>query len=344
MNIQRAMLKAIVKLPTPILRRMAGPPVIGRGVELELVTQLIAAAGKKQPRVDAMSPADARAALDKAALTLQAAVPASVSVRDSAVPGPAGEIPVRIYTPRDRSTPPPLTLFFHFGGHVIGSRTVCHGFCGLLAERARTIVVSVEYRLAPEHPFPAPVEDALATYQWVLTHAESLGADPTRIAVAGDSAGGQLAAIIAQEAKRQGWQLPAFQLLIYPWLVPYSDLPSYHDFADAYPLSANIMYWFGDHYFRAEAEKNHPWAAPLNEPDLRGLPQALIFTAGFDPLRDEGERYAQRLTEAGIPVVFRCFENLAHSFSMLGGVVPAAQQAACDIADALAAKLHPAEP
>lgn len=344
MNTQRAVLKAIAKLPAPILRRMAGPPVIGRGVELELLTQLIATAGKKQPRVDAMSPPEARAALDQAAHTLQAAVPASVSVRDSEIPNPAGNIPIRIYTPRDHSAPLPLTLFFHFGGYVIGSRTVCHGFCGLLAERARTVVISVEYRLAPEHPFPAPVEDALAAYGWALANAQTLDADSARVAVAGDSAGGQLAAVIAQEAKRQGWQMPICQLLIYPWLVPYSDLPSYRDFADAYPLSASIMRWFGNHYFRSEEEKQHSWAAPLNEPDLRGLPPALIFTAGFDPLRDEGEQYAQRLTEAGIPVGFRCFEHLAHSFSMLGGVVPATQQAACDIADALATKLHPTEP
>lgn len=340
MNTQRAVLKALARLPRPILRRMAGPPVVGRGVELELLTQILATAGKKQPRVDAMSPAEARAALDSAALTLQAAVPASVSARDSEISSPAGNIPIRIYTPRDHSVPLPLTLFFHFGGHVIGSRTVCHGFCGLLAERARTIVVSVEYRLAPEHPFPAPVEDALAAYRWALENAQNLDADPARVAVAGDSAGGQLAAVIAQEAKRQGWQIPTCQLLIYPWLVPYSDLPSYHDFADAYPLSASIMRWFGNHYFRAEEEKQHPWAAPLNEPDLRGLPPALVFTAGFDPLRDEGERYAQRLTEAGIPVTFQCFAHLAHSFSMLGGVVPAAQQAAVDIADALATKFY----
>lgn len=339
MDAQRVILKAIAKLPAPLLRLMAGTPVMGRGVPLDLVTQLLSVAARKQPGINTLSPPDARAAVDTAAKSLQADIPPSVSFRDSALPGPGGDIPIRIYSPQNRSKPLPLTLFFHFGGYVIGSRNTCHGFCGVLAERAHTIVVSVEYRLAPEHPFPAPVEDALAAYQWVLAHAAKLGADPARIAVAGDSAGGQLAAIITQESKRQGWQSPVCQLLIYPWLVPYSDLPSYRDFANAYPLSAEIMQWFGNHYFRAETEKQHRWAAPLNEPDLRGLSTALIFTAGFDPLRDEGERYAQRLKEAGVPVEFRCFEHLAHSFSMLGGVVPAAQRASFDIADTLAGQL-----
>ncbi len=340
MDVQRVLLKTIAKLPTPLIRMMSGKPIVGRGVELDPLTQFLGVAAKKQPGIDTVPPLDGRAALDAAAKSLQADVPASVSFRDGTVPGPGGEIPIRIYTPRKTSTPPPLTLFFHFGGYVIGSRETCHGFCGLLAERAHTIVVSVDYRLAPEHPFPAPVEDAIAAYRWALAQAMSLGADPARIAVAGDSAGGQLTAVIAQEAKRQGWQLPACQLMIYPWLVPYSDLPSYHDFADAYPLSAKIMQWFGSQYFRAESEKQHPWSAPLNEPDLRGLPPALIFTAGFDPLRDEGEQYAQRLKEAGVPVTFRCFEHLAHSFSMLGGVVPSAQRAALDIAEALDKQLN----
>jgi len=339
MDAQRMILKTIAKLPAPILRLMSGPPIVGRGVALDTMTQLLSVAASKQPGITTLAPSDARAALDQAAKSLQTEVPDSVSVRDSALPGPAGDVPIRVYTPGDRPGPLPLTLFFHFGGYVIGSRTTCHGFCGVLAERAHTIVVSVEYRLAPEHPFPAPVDDALAAYRWALANAGELGADSARIAVAGDSAGGQLAAIIAQESKRQGWRAPVCQLLIYPWLVPYSDLASYQDFKDAYPLSAEIMRWFGGHYFRSDSEKQQPWAAPLNEPDLRGLPPALIFTAGFDPLRDEGEQYARRLQEAGVPVAFRCFEHLAHSFTMLGGVVPAAQRAAFEIADALAKQL-----
>ncbi len=148
--------------------------------------------------------------------------------------------------------------------------------------------------------------------------------------------------MIAQEAKRQGWRRPRCQLLIYPWLVPYSGLPSYGDFAESYPLGAATMNWFGDHFFGSEDDKKHPWAAPLNEAEVGDLPEALIVTAGFDPLRDEGARYAKRLAEAGVPVTYRCYEHLTHAFSMLGGVVPAAEEALSEIADDLARKIHAA--
>jgi acetyl esterase/lipase len=254
-------------------------------------------------------------------------------VRDGEIFGPAGPIHTRIYTPAGVDQPLPVILFFHFGGFVIGSRNICHGFCGTLADRARAVVVNVEYRLAPEHKFPAPLEDGLAAYWWVVEHAKDLHGDASRIAVAGDSAGGMISAVIAQEAKRKNWPMPRCQVLIYPWLVPYSALPSYIDFADSYPLTANIMQWFGGHYFKSDAEKKHPWSAPIDERDLRGLPQSIVITAGFDPLRDEGELYVKRLRDAGVPVVFRCYERLTHSFTMLGGVLPAARRAMNEIAD-----------
>ncbi len=333
MDIQRIALKLIGALPGPILRRMAGAPILGRGVPLDPLMQVLWSAGKKQPGVDSMSPADARAGLEAAAKSLQSRVPASVAVADDAIAGPSGSLPIRVYTPRANGGEAPIILFFHFGGFVIGSRDICHGFCGTLAERAAAVVVNVEYRLAPEHPFPAPIEDGLAAYRWTLEHANDLRGDASRIAVAGDSAGGMISAVIAQEAKRQNWQMPRCQVLIYPWLVPYSALPSYTDFADAYPLTANIMKWFGGHYFRTDEEKRHPWSAPLDERELRGLPGAIVITAGFDPLRDEGELYVKRLRDAGVPVTFRCYERLTHSFSMLGGVLPAAQRAMDEIAD-----------
>jgi acetyl esterase/lipase len=247
---------------------------------------------------------------------------------------------VTVYTPAGEDTNLPVTLFFHFGGFVIGSRKICHGFCGLLASRAKTIVVNVEYRLAPEHPFPAPVEDALAVYHWTRNHADTIGGDGSRVAVAGDSAGGMLAAVICQESKRQGWPMPRCQVLIYPWVVPDAKLPSYEDFAEAYPLNRPTMFWFGEHYFRNEEDKAHPWAAPLNEAALAGLAPAIVATAGYDPLRDEGEAYATRLEESGVPTVFRCYEDLPHCFTMMGGVVPKAQRAMEEIADDLAARLR----
>jgi acetyl esterase/lipase len=304
------------------------------------MAQVLWAGGKKQPDLTTLSPQEVRENLDAAADTLQAAVPAGVTTREETVDGPAGPIPVTVYTPAGDDSNRPVTLFFHFGGFVIGSRRICHGFCGLLASRARTVVVNVEYRLAPEHPFPAPVEDAFAAYQWVRNNTDAIGGDATRIAVAGDSAGGMLAAVICQEAKRQGWPMPRCQLLIYPWVVDNSGLPSYDDFADAYPLSAPIMSWFSKHYFRSDEDKRHPWSMPLNESDLSGLSPGIVVTAGYDPLRDEGEAYAKRLKEADVPAYFHCYEHLPHAFTMMGGVVSAAQRAMEEIADELAARLH----
>jgi acetyl esterase/lipase len=232
-DVQRIVLKLLSRLPGGLVRIMSGKPIVGRGVQLDPMMQLLWIAGKKQPPLESMTPAEVRAGLETAARTLQADLPAPVNVREDAIAGPGGPIPVRIYTPAADSGSLPLTLFFHFGGFVIGSRNICHGFCGILAHRANSIVVNVEYRLAPEHPFPAPLEDALAAYRWAIDNAARLGGDPARIAVAGDSSGALSAAVICQEARRQNWQPPRCQLLIYPWLVPYSGLPSYQDFADA---------------------------------------------------------------------------------------------------------------
>ncbi len=340
MNVQRLMLKMMARMPEGVLRRLGGAPIEVRGSKLDPMMQVIWAEGVKQPGIETVSPVEARALLDAASETLQSKVPIRIAVRDDTIPGPGGDIPVTIYTPSGTSETLPITIFFHFGGYVIGSRAICDGFCGLLSDRANTIVVNVEYRLAPEHPFPAPVEDALAVYQWLVEHGGDLGGDATRIAVGGDSAGGQLSAIVAQEAKREGWQTPACQLMMYPWLVPHSDLPSYEDYADAYPLNGTIMEWFGSHYFTADEQKTHRWAAPLNEPDLSGLADAIVITAGYDPLRDEGEAYAKRLSDAGVSTFFRCYEQLTHSFSMFGGVVPAAERALVEIADELKTRLN----
>jgi acetyl esterase len=339
-NVQRLALQAFSRLPDGILRRMAGPAFDARGVPLDPLMQIIWKAGVKQPGVYELTPAAARARLEDAAQTLQSKVPGSVSVREDLLRGPAGPMPVRVYSPGEQGDPLPVILFFHFGGYVIGSRHICDGFCGLLAERARALVINVEYRLAPEHPFPAPIEDALAAYAWVTKQVAEWGGDPNRVAVAGDSAGGQLAALIAQEAMRRGWTPPRCQVLIYPWLVPKAELPSYTEFADAYPLDTRTMEWFGKLYFGSDEDLHHPWAAPLLATDLDGLPEALIYTAGFDPLRDEGEDYAERLRRAGVTVEYRCFAHLTHSFTMLGGVLPAARDAMGEIADAMGRRLH----
>jgi len=333
------MVQTMAALPPSHLRRMSGPPQMGRGVALDPLIQLLASAAKKLPDTCDLGVDGARQATEIGAVTLQSKRPRGISVRDDTIPGSV-PIPIRIYTPGTPG-PHPLTLFFHFGGCVIGSRNICDSFCGLLADRARTVVVNVEYRLAPERPFPAAIEDALAAFRWAREHAPKLGADPKRIAVAGDSAGAMLSAVVAQEIRREDGIAPCCQLLIYPWLAPHSGLPSYTEFASAYPLTARTMVWFADRYFSRPADRQHPWASPLDATDLTGLPPALVFTAGFDPLRDEGERYATRLQEAGVPVHFHCHAHLPHAYTIMG-VVPAAQQAMTEIADALGRQLYTA--
>jgi acetyl esterase len=340
MNVQRLILKGLSRLPDGMLRAMGGKPIEIRGVPLDPMLQIIWKEGKKQPSIGTQQPADVRKTLEDAAEMMQNAVPQNVEVSERTIPGPDAPIPIRVFKPRGVPEPLPITLFFHFGGYVIGSYNICDGFCGILAERARTVVVNVDYRLAPEHPFPAPIEDALAAYRWATENGAEVGGDPARVAVAGDSAGGMSSAVVCQEAKRQGWPMPVCQVLIYPWLVVNSGLPSYEDYRDAYPLDAATMDWFAGYYFTDESQKPHRWAAPLNEPDLAGLPDAIVITAGYDPLRDEGEAYADRLREAGVATHFKCYESLTHSFSMFGGVVPAALRAMDEIADALRIRLH----
>jgi acetyl esterase/lipase len=223
-------------------------------------------------------------------------------------------------------------LYFHQGGCVIGDLDWCEPFCRVLANGARCPVLSVDYRKGPEHRFPAAQDDAWAVYRWARQHAGEVGGDPTRVGVGGDSAGGGLAAVIAQRARAEGVAQPSCQLLIYPWLIAYAANDAYRDFGSCYPLSRADMEWFIAHYLNDERDRDDARISPGLAGDLRGLAPALVYTAGFDLLCDEGEDYARRLEAAGVPVVFRCFESLAHAFTGFAGVVPAAARALAQIA------------
>src|SRR5262245_13361078 len=222
-------------------------------------------------------------------------------VEDRQVPGAMGPIPVRFYTPSGTG-PFPILVFFHGGGWVIGNRETHDATCRALTNAAGCIVASVDYRLAPEHKFPAAVEDSYAATRWIADHATSIGADPTRIAVGGDSAGGNLAATVSLAARERGGPPLVFQLLVYPVTDHAYDTPSYKDNADGYFLTRDAMVWFWNHYLDREADGRNPLASPLRARDLQNLPQAFVMTAEYDPLRDEGEAYAKRLREAGVPV------------------------------------------
>lgn len=338
-NAQRLMLKVFAKLPGGVLTRMAGgDPIEIRGRRLDPIMQLLWVQGKKQPSLNDFPPEQARAMADEAAELLAGPIPKGITLRNQTIPTAARDIPVRIYTPSS-DQPRPVVLFFHQGGFVIGGLDTCHAFCALLAAESECVVINVDYRLAPEHPFPAAVEDAFAAYQWTLANAADVGGDPGKVAVCGDSAGGMLSALICQQAQRLGWQTPACQALIYPWLIPHSGLPSYEDFADAYPLNAELMAWFSSLYFARDADKQDPLASPGDQHDLAGLPPALIVAAGFDPLSDEAAAYADRLREAGVPVTYQCLEHLPHSFCMMG-LLPSAIAAQRQIAADLKHLLH----
>ena len=253
------------------------------------------------------------------------------SVQAQQIPGAAGDIPIRIYTP-DGEGPSPIVLMFHGGGWVIGdlvtadaqSREVCRG--------ADAIVISVDYRLAPEHKFPAAADDCFAALKRAYANAQHFGGDSTRLAVAGDSAGGNLAAVVAQMAKEAGPDL-RFQLLVYPATDGSRfDTESYIANADGYMLTLDSMRWFWDHYADAE-QRLDPRASPLLAKDLSGLPPAMIMTAEYDPLRDEGEAYGARLANAGVIVETIRYDGFIHGFFAQTQTVSAtrpAMQKACD--------------
>ncbi len=274
-----------------------------------------------------MTVADARAGLE--ALAAMQGEPEPIHrVEDRTIPGPAGDVPVRVYAPA-AGGPLPVLVYFHGGGWVVGGLGTHDGVCRALANRAQAMVVSVDYRLAPEHRFPAAAEDCYAATRWVAERAAELGADPRRLAVGGDSAGGNLAAVTALMARDRGGPRLCHQLLVYPVTDARFDTPSYVANAEGYFLTRAMMQWFWDHYVPAAADRTNPYCAPLAAPDLRGLPSATVITAEFDPLRDEGEAYAARLREAGVPVEAQRYDGIIHGFFGMGAMF---EQAAAAIA------------
>jgi acetyl esterase len=263
--------------------------------------------------------------------------PAPVArVENRSVPGPGGEIPVRVYTPEGEG-PHPALVYFHGGGWVIGSLESHDGICRALARAVPCVVVSVDYRLAPEHPFPAAAEDSYAATRYVAGHAAAFAADPARLAVGGDSAGGNLSAVVTLMARARGGPRLVHQLLVYPVTDGAMDTPSYRENADGYFLTRDGMVWFWNHYVSDPAARANPHASPLRAPDLRGLPPALVMTAEFDPLRDEGEAYARRLEEAGVPVTLTRYDGMIHGFFGMAGALGRGRDAIDEAARALRA-------
>jgi acetyl esterase/lipase len=260
------------------------------------------------------------------------------AVADRVVPGPAGDLPVRVYTPAGQG-PFPVVVFFHGGGWVVGTIDTYDPLCRALAAAVPAVVVSVGYRLAPEHRWPAAAEDAYAATLWASRHAAELGGAQHRLAVAGDSAGGNLAAVVALAARDLGGPAIGFQLLVYPALDAAADTASWAEFADGFYLTAAGMRWYWDHYLGG-ADGTAPDASPLRAAFFGGLPPALVLVADHDILRDEGEAYAARLREAGVAATASRCEGMVHGFFRWRAVTPAAdaalQEAAATVASALA--------
>jgi acetyl esterase len=249
------------------------------------------------------------------------------SVVNQVIPGPAGDLPVRIYTPNGRG-PFPLMVFFHGSGFVVCNLDTHDGTCRNLCNAAGCVVVSVDYRLAPENKFPAGPDDCYAATKWAAEHARELNADASHLVIAGDSAGGNLVAVTALMIRDKGGSALCGQLMIYPVTDYYQPgHPSYVENAEGYGLSAAGMRWFWGHYLSNESEAENPYVSPLRASNLRGLPPALIITAEYDVLRDEGERYAKRLSEAGVPTKVSRYDGMHHGFFQMYGLVDKAKQA-----------------
>ncbi|MBM3140285.1 MAG: alpha/beta hydrolase [Chloroflexi bacterium] len=255
-------------------------------------------------------------------------------VEDRKIPG-AGEIPVRIYWPSaERGLP--VLVWYHGGGWVIGDLEGADPTCRRIALQAACIVVSVDYRLAPEHPAPAAYEDAYAAAAWVAANAASLGGDPARVAVGGDSAGGNLSASVTLMARDRGGPRLVHQLLVYPVTDHAMDTPSYRE-NGAYLLTPELMKWFWDAYAPAGVDRAHAYISPLRAPDLAGLPPAHLITAEFDPLRDEGRAYAGRLAAAGVPTSHETYAGQIHAFFTAPHFFDAGERAITDASAALRA-------
>ena len=322
--------RALNRLSPRVQVRLSGrPPVRLDGQTLEPDWQLALAMLERQgavPVEDLPLP-QARHELRAQALVAGGPPVPVRSVRDLTVDGGDGPLPARHYAGDDGA---PLLVFFHGGGFVLGDLDSHDGVCRLLVKHAGCHVLSVDYRLAPEHPFPAAVEDGLASFRWAVANAQALGADPSRVAVGGDSAGGGISAVTAWQAARDGGPAPCLQLLLYPVVDEVEVRPSRDLFAEGFLLTRKQMTWFADQY-GAGADVSDPRISVLQAEDLTGLAPAIVVTAGFDPLRDEGEAYAHKLQDAGVPALLRRFPGQIHGFVNAAGISPSSRDAVAEI-------------
>jgi acetyl esterase len=330
--------RTLMRLPPALLLRLSGKPQVVRdGLTLHPEVQFMLTLRERLGAVglSVLPPEEGRRRLRREAL-VHAGEPVEVgAVRELVLDTVPGPLKARHYAPGKGSERRPLLVFLHGGGFVVGDLDTHDSACRLLCRHAEVHVLAVDYRLAPEHPFPAALDDAAAAFAWARANAEALGADPARIAVGGDSAGGNLSAALTQRVVREGTPAPVMQFLLYPALDRTVERASLGHFAEGFFLTRADIDWFQKHYMGALTDCSDPRLSPLRCRELSGLPPALVITAGFDPLRDEGEAYASALQEAGTPATLRRFDGLVHGFANMAGVRPACRDAVVEIASML---------
>jgi acetyl esterase len=336
--IETAAARLLGGLPAALVRTLAGRPVIVDGQRLDPEAQFAQRLLDLDPPppIESLPIVLARARLEHDARVFSGPRVEVAEVRDLEVGGAGGRLPARLYVGATTARPSALLVFFHGGGWTVGSIDSHDNLCRFLARRASIRVLSVGYRLAPESRFPAAAEDALASFHDSLARADELGADPARVAVGGDSAGGNLAAVACLLAREGGGPTPALQLLIYPVAqLGDRDRPSYGLFGEGFYLTTAEMDWYDANYL-VDPEQARDWrASPLLADDLGGLPPALVVIAGFDPLRDECEEYARRLADAGVEVEVKRAPGLPHGFANAASAGRAAPAAMRSVARAL---------
>ena len=335
-------IQAVLALPDPIIDRLiSAPPIVldGRVLNRRLQAMLVLSE-RLGIRADGEqgSVADRRVEMRRAT-ALGMPVRTGLHVVDRRVPGPAGEIPIRIYRRFGLPETAPAIVYLHGGGWVTGDLDTHDGSCRLLADESECIVIAVDYRLAPEHVFPAAIDDAVAAYRWVHDHAAELSIEPGRVGVMGDSAGANLAAVIAQVTRDTDVPAPVAQGLIYPATDALLREPSHQIFATGFFLTKESMEWFRSKYLPDRSDWDSPLASPIEQKDLVGVAPALIVTAGFDPLRDEGRRYAELLVEAGVPTRYRCYDDMVHGFFGMG-ILPGGMAMATEICLGMGDLMH----
>jgi acetyl esterase len=325
-DVRRIVARSIFSLPRPVLRRLAGPPVVIDGKTLDVEMQLLLRLARLEgPPAEALPMSQARRQV-VASSRVVGGQPTVSAVTDRSIDGPGGPIGLRFYTPRGITGTTPALMYIHGGSFMHGDLDSHDGVCRILAEEAQVRVIAVDYRRAPESPFPAAVEDVWAAWQWVNAHAAGINADPTRIAIGGDSAGANLSAGVAQRAVRDGAVAPAFQLLMYPVTVFGQPTKSRDTYAEGFYLSRVLMDLSDANYLVGNEDLSDPLISPLLG-DPTGVAPAYVVTAGFDPLLDEGEAYAELLRDAGVEVEYRCEEGLIHAFANMAGVSRSARAA-----------------